>query len=88
MDCRDCNLYEDGKCRSGKVNPVRKEDAALVVKFFGPRCLCIMNPHREPMLQRMYGPSTEPLELPQSEPRDGRRRSMPRGLDLSVRILR
>lgn len=47
--CRDCHRYdkETEKCRDGKVNPLRYEQALSVSQVMGLRAICAFNDHRE-----------------------------------------
>lgn len=53
MDCRDCSRYDpDARtCRDGKVNPSRYESAVHVAGVMGIRAICLLNDHRERLLQ-------------------------------------
>ncbi len=56
--CWMCASYDRGarRCRIGKANPRRKLDAVDVARLLGTGALCMHNPHREPLLLRMYMP--------------------------------
>jgi hypothetical protein len=49
MDCRDCALWDDKKerCRDGKINPRKYDDALCAAQVLGVRAICIFNDHRE-----------------------------------------
>jgi hypothetical protein len=56
ISCPHCCAYDrnERRCRVGKTNPPRKHDAQTVAELFGVRSLCIHNPYREPLIERMY----------------------------------
>ena len=56
--CWMCACYdrEARRCSIGKANPRRKLDAVDVARMLGVEALCMHNPHREPLILRMYLP--------------------------------
>lgn len=58
ITCRQCCAYdrEERRCRVGKTNPPHKHVAFTVAELLGVRALCIHNPYREPLIERMYFP--------------------------------
>lgn len=69
MECKHCALFNGSRCRSGKVNPSRKEDAILIAQLMGIRALCFLNPFREPLIRQWFEPSLPPLPIAQGEVR-------------------
>jgi hypothetical protein len=51
--CRDCPRHdpEAGRCRDGKTNPERYDQAVEVVRLFGLRAICTYNDHRERLIE-------------------------------------
>jgi hypothetical protein len=52
MDCKDCPRFDNdsGRCRDGKMNPLRKETAIQVVQIHGIRAICTFNAFREELI--------------------------------------
>ena len=57
IHCWNCSSYdrEALKCRVGKANPKRKLDSITVAELMGVETLCLLNPHREALVQRING---------------------------------
>lgn len=49
MECRDCARFneETRDCRDKKVNPQSWSEAVEVANYLGVRSICMMNDHRE-----------------------------------------
>jgi hypothetical protein len=49
MQCQDCPLFDPElrRCRDGKINPQKWEQALEAANVFGIRALCAYNDHRE-----------------------------------------
>lgn len=73
ITCRQCCAYdrEERRCRVGKTNPPRKHEALTVAELLGVRTLCIHNPYREPLIERMYFPG-QPRKMALSSLRSAR----------------
>jgi len=61
--CQDCPRYDEdaGICVDGKLNPESLVAAIEVAQHIGPRAICILNDHREQILDIHLG---NPLETP------------------------
>lgn len=53
LQCEDCARYdaEQGRCRDGKVNPQRWDQAVDVANLLGVRAICMFNDHREKLVE-------------------------------------
>ncbi|MDQ2986263.1 MAG: hypothetical protein M3R13_06015 [Armatimonadota bacterium] len=57
MRCEDCPRFdaELAVCNDRKLNPETYADAVEVIQIFGPRAICMLNDHRERMLDVWKG---------------------------------
>jgi hypothetical protein len=64
MTCEDCALFdaENGRCRSGKVNPKSRVQASELVSVLGIRALCTFNQHREALIS-VRSPKADQLSV-------------------------
>jgi hypothetical protein len=53
MDCHDCPRFdiEANRCRDGKVNPRTYEQSFQIAKHIGLRAICVLNDHRERLVE-------------------------------------
>ena len=53
MECRDYVRFneETRECRDKKVNPQSWSEAVEVANYLGVRSICVMNDHRERLIQ-------------------------------------
>lgn len=61
MRCEDCPRFdaERESCKDNKLNPRTWENAVEAVQMFGPRSLCMMNDHRERIIDVFNGATLE-----------------------------
>lgn len=53
MNCEDCPRFDHDsrKCKDGKVNPRRWDQAVEVANIMGLRMICTFNDHRERLIK-------------------------------------
>ncbi|MGI8922832.1 MAG: hypothetical protein ACR2HJ_02130 [Fimbriimonadales bacterium] len=61
MRCSDCPRFDEGTalCKDGKLNPGSRQVAIDVAQQFGPRSICMMNDHREMIVDVWQGNQIE-----------------------------
>lgn len=65
MYCRDCARFDEEtrECRDKKVNPQSWAEAVEVANYLGVRAICMMNDHRERLIDsRLKVHSPNPRE--------------------------
>lgn len=57
MRCPDCPRFdqENETCKDGKLNPLKWQSAVEVAQHFGIRAICMLNDHRERLLDVHIG---------------------------------
>lgn len=68
MRCEDCPRFDSDRtaCKDGKLNPLKWQNAVEVAQHFGIRAICMLNDHRERILDVYFGGQAQFGERPRT----------------------